>query len=429
MPVLKQIAGHTSAKGVREYLIHDGRALAQDFLNLSWDDLTMGTGDESFKQTFDWASEMDATREAFGNDAQWRGLRARTWMHYVLSPDPKDEVSLEQLRSLAQAWAHENFPNHEAAICYHADNDGKIPHAHIVVNNTDLETGYRLQVPKPRLLSASLQRLAAEHGMTSLDAEPEAADGFAALARNRESRAPQPKTRQETYLRRAEAELNAKGQYSWVSDIRNRVTVARELAASAGEFEQILDLLGVNMRENSPSAQRSDWVFSLEGHPTWKISGESMGLAFGKTALEARFARSDATTWTPAASRELMVHAIEYVEIEDWAQLSTIANAMEVSARFGIHSMADFDVRIERLQERAKGEIPSKAAATQRSIDALEKARGTAAMKELLPAKSPAQAMRNDDSDDDARSSQRRNQRTHHRKQAQHNRSSRRRDR
>ncbi len=70
MPVLKQIAGHTSAKGVREYLIHDGRGLAQDFLNLSWDDLTMGTGDESFKQTFDWASEMDATREAFGNDAQ-----------------------------------------------------------------------------------------------------------------------------------------------------------------------------------------------------------------------------------------------------------------------------------------------------------------------------------------------------------------------
>ena len=429
MPVLKQIAGPTSAKGVREYLIHDGRGLAQDFLNLSWDDLTMGTGDESFKQTFDWASEMDATREAFGNDAQWRGLRARTWMHYVLSPNPKDEVSLEQLRSLAKAWAHENFPNHEAAICYHADNDGKIPHAHIVVNNTDLETGYRLQVLKPRVLSASLQRLAAERGMTSLDAAPEAADGFAALARNRESRTPQPKTRQEAYLRRAEAELNAKGQYSWVADIRSRVTVARELAANAGEFEQILDLLGVNMRENSPFAQRSDWVFSLEGHPTWKISGESMGLTFGKTALEARFARGNATAWMPAASRELMVHAIEYVEIEDWAQLSTIASAMEVSARFGIHSMADFDMRIERLQERVKDEAPSKAAATRRSIAALEKARSTAAMKELLPATRPTRSVRNDDSDDDARSSQRRSQRSHHKQQTQRNRPSRRKDR
>ena len=37
MPVIKPIAGHTSVRGVSDYLQNDGRALAVDLYNLSWE--------------------------------------------------------------------------------------------------------------------------------------------------------------------------------------------------------------------------------------------------------------------------------------------------------------------------------------------------------------------------------------------------------
>ena len=38
MPVIKRIAGHTGCGGIRKYLEKNGRALAKDLFNLSWDD-------------------------------------------------------------------------------------------------------------------------------------------------------------------------------------------------------------------------------------------------------------------------------------------------------------------------------------------------------------------------------------------------------
>ena len=43
----------------------------------------------------------------------------RTYKHYVVSPDPKDGISLESLRDLASSWAEEHFPDYEVAIVYH----------------------------------------------------------------------------------------------------------------------------------------------------------------------------------------------------------------------------------------------------------------------------------------------------------------------
>lgn len=50
---------------------------------------------------------MDQTRSDFGNDIPWNGQRARTWKHYVLSPDPKDGIDLAKLRRLSFAQATE----------------------------------------------------------------------------------------------------------------------------------------------------------------------------------------------------------------------------------------------------------------------------------------------------------------------------------
>ena len=104
MPVIKPIAGHTSVRGVSDYLQKDGRALAVDLYNLSWDEDRDAELDPDLKQDVDWAAEMDLTRIANGNDTPWRGKRARTYMHFIVSPDPKDKVTLSQLRELTRAW-------------------------------------------------------------------------------------------------------------------------------------------------------------------------------------------------------------------------------------------------------------------------------------------------------------------------------------
>ena len=148
VPAIKAISGHTGLAAARGYLERDGRALARDLLHFS-------RMDESPRQAglvearFDWDVAMDETRRANGNDAPYRGRPARTYKHYVLSPDPRDGVSLADLGELAVRWAEESFPDFQVAIVYHDDNEGHVPHAHVIVNNTNLATGNRLRDPDP----------------------------------------------------------------------------------------------------------------------------------------------------------------------------------------------------------------------------------------------------------------------------------------
>ena len=46
MPILKPIAGHTSTARIEAYLEKNGRALARDFYNLSWDENQMAGKNE-----------------------------------------------------------------------------------------------------------------------------------------------------------------------------------------------------------------------------------------------------------------------------------------------------------------------------------------------------------------------------------------------
>ena len=85
MPILKPISGHGSTGGIRRYLEKGGRALARTRYLRVRDAGALG---EDAKEACAWDAEMDATRAAFGTDAPWRGKPARTFKHFVLSPDP-----------------------------------------------------------------------------------------------------------------------------------------------------------------------------------------------------------------------------------------------------------------------------------------------------------------------------------------------------
>lgn len=230
MPLIKPISGHTNMAGVRRYLTKGDRALAADYLNLDYDSrIERIPGD--LPVAYDWAREMDATRVLNNGNEPWRGKPARTYKHYIISPDPEDQISLDRLRELAIAWAQESFGDYQVAIVYHDDNEGHIPHAHVIVNNINLETGHRLQDPRPDLLNRRLQAMAKERSLKGFGVDEGMHDGFQVLAAKESGRKPSI-TRQRVYVRKAEAEITAKGKYSWLADIRSQVSVAKDLSSA-----------------------------------------------------------------------------------------------------------------------------------------------------------------------------------------------------
>ena len=282
MPILKPISGHGSTGGIRRYLEKGGRALARDLFNLSYDERDAGALGEDAKEVCAWDAEMDATRAAFGTDAPWRGKPARTFKHFVLSPDPGDDIDLAALRELACSWALKHFGDHEIAIVYHDDNARGIPHAHIVVNNANLRTGYRMQTQHPEDLNRDLQDMARERGLSGLSNDRAAESPSKARGR---AGAGGPRSRRNVYLGRAEKEIMRSGGYSWVGDIRARVALAKTTARDEAEFLGVLDALGVHVADNSAKARRDDWVFSLAEEPSKKVSGERLGFVYGKEML------------------------------------------------------------------------------------------------------------------------------------------------
>lgn len=365
--MLKTIAGHTSARGICRYLTRKNRALASDYINIDAPDPAHP------EMSFDWARVMDSTRRAFGNDLPWRGKRVRTYKHYVVSPDPKDGIGLEALRELATAWAAEHFSEYEVAIVYHDDNAHGIPHAHVVVNNTNIETGRRLQDPDPKALAASLQDMAERQGLSAL--RPPEPAGVAARARRRNPER-HPETYRSEYVRRAEKELADRGEYSWTADIRARVRIARTVARSEAEFRSVLSSMGVTVADNSPRAQRRDWIYALAKHPARRVSGERMGLAYGRERLEPLLRSGGVRRLEDAGERAIAAIAKRAVEVGDLGELARLSDAVALIEASRARCLGDLDAL-----SREEGSTASRAVAYVRA-------------KGLLPEERPAPQMR-----------------------------------
>lgn len=345
MPVLKPIAGHGSVAGIRRYLEKKNRALGRDVLNLPLEGEWVCEDRGQSEIFVEWDAEMDATREAFGTNREWRGLKARTFKHFVLSPDPTDQIDLADLRKLSQMWVDAHFPEHEVAIVYHEDNESRIPHAHIVVNNVNLKTGYRMQTEHPEDLNRELQDMARAMGLKGFSNEMPARG-------ERQDATGSPRSRQAVYFGRAERELIASGNYSWVGDIRARVALAKNTSRSEGEFLDALAKLGIRVADNSVSARRDDWIFSLADEPTKKVSGERLGYTYGKQMLKERFARQSAYHPSQRTEREVRHRAIGAVSLNDLDDLSRLSAVLETCAKFDIHHLEDFDSRLAALARR-----------------------------------------------------------------------------
>lgn len=279
---------------------------------------------------------MDETRHAFGNDRPWRGQHARTFKHYIVSPDPEDNISLSDLRRLAKAWAKEHFGDYEVAIVYHDDNVNGIPHAHLVINNTNLETGHRLQEPSSKQNNDSLQRLTKDMGLAGF--EPTRPTHGKASASN-------PATWQGKHVRRAEAELEGKGRYSWVADIRCRMELAKAVAKDKSEYVAILNAMGIEDSDNSPKADRRDFIYSFSDHPTWKIRGERLGLDYGRYSVERGFT---VHALDRASERRTVSIARKAVDVGDMGELRQLSSFVAICERYAARSVADLEETMRR---------------------------------------------------------------------------------
>ncbi len=369
MPYVKAIGGHTDTVNVRRHLIKNGRALAADYINLDVPAIGID-GKLPDNIDFDWAEAMDATRHDFENDVPWRNKGLRTYKHYIFSPDPEDHINLEGLRKLTVAWAQENFSDYEVAIIYHDDNENRIPHAHVVVNNTNLSSGRRLRDENPRALKRSAQRLAKEMGYSSLD-EPERPTP----PRRAQVRGEAPRTYQKVYRRKAEEEIEDKGEYSWVSDIRARVSIARSVARNENEFRKVLDILGVDVKDNSPKATRRDWIYSLQEHPTWRIGGEKLGLLYGKESIEQRLSLGGVGHLSSDAEKRIVEIARNAYELKNLDELKRLSNVVAICDRYGAASVSELEDVASRLADTPESD---------RISDALEFVRES----KVLPRKS-----------------------------------------
>ena len=343
MPILKAIAGHGVTAGIRRYLERGNRALARDVMNLPVEEwVCEPRGEHSIP--VEWDVEMDRTREAYGTNAPWRGLDARTFEHFVISPDPEDGIDLDALRRLSRAWAERHFKDFEVAIVYHDDNERGIPHAHVVVNNANLKTGYRCHISKPETLNQELQDMARKMGFSGLsNVMPK---------RGCKERKQEPRSRQAVYFGRAEREIMRSGGYSWVGDIRARVALAKNTSRTEGEFKTVLAKLGISVEDNSEKARRDDWIFALIDDPTRRVSGERLGFTYGKQMLRDRFERQGAYIPEGRTASQVRQRAASAVALNDLADLSRLSAVLETCAKFNVRSLDDFERRLSALKRR-----------------------------------------------------------------------------
>lgn len=216
MVMLKTIEAHTGGcVDVQDYLERDGRAEALC--------VSPSIGDPAR-----WAERMDAHRRRAGKDF------GRKWYHFVLSPDPADYPTKDDVMALARDWAEEQYPGREYAIAIHADNEHEVRHAHVILNAYDPITGGKIQRSNSKVRDEweSCQLLGQSHGMTPLECLP--------LSQRK-------RTRPVAYTR-AEREMLAKGIIPYKEAIRRAVREAAPESRDFGEFQRRLAERGIEAR-------------------------------------------------------------------------------------------------------------------------------------------------------------------------------------
>lgn len=379
MPELVSINGHTkSVRKVQSYLEGTARSrvLATDLINVT--DRLPPDG-----QT--WSQNMDKTRAQAGNDRAYKGKRPRTFMHYVISPDPLDEIDLATLRALAYDWAYSFFGDYEVAIVYHSDNENEVMHAHVIVNNTNFNDGHRLSsdLTDARVAKQNreLQHMAQALGLRAFSEDHESmtvgemldeGKGIG-LGKHREaprvdrdeagsvhdpasSRPPRKPRRTRTIEQHGRRGMDSRDGYvSWKTEIQDRVDVARAISIDESQFIRALAGMGIEVTES----RGGDYLFHHPLGGSKMVTGSRLGPVYSKTAINRGF-ELGYVRWLQRAKRPAAssVHGSPAVVLTD-GQIARVASSMRASTSHGVPSNVRAADLVRLLDYNAKHDITS----------------------------------------------------------------------
>lgn len=286
MPEVKMQNRHCACsipRGIQWYIEEkrEGRCLARAFLNVR-------ARDER-----NWARAFDRWRMAEGNHLPYHGLPAVQYVHAQIAPDPKDDVSVDEMLSFAKDWAAHWFGSgfeagrlgcFQVAIGIHDDSENGIMHAHLVVNNTDVLTGGRLHLAKKenRRAKDHAQDMAREKGWHYFDYTKDQRWIKAESAKPYGERlASLPLGTPPTIAERRMAE---RGRGTWKSALRDRVFSSKAISRTEEEFIEACGSLDVSVEERA-----GDYLYSLDWEGERRSSmGASLGSGWKGKGVEGR---------------------------------------------------------------------------------------------------------------------------------------------
>lgn len=298
MPEVKMQNRHCACampRGIQWYIEDKkpGRCLARAFLNVR------------VKDEEHWARAFDKWRMLEGNHLPYHGRPAVQYVHAQIAPDPKDNVTVEQMLDFAREWAAHWFGSDfeagklgcfQVAIGIHDDSENGIIHAHLVINNTDLLTGKRIQISKRDNRGAKdhAQDLAREREWHYFDYTKD--HRWIEMEKGKpveERLASLPMGTAPTIAERRMAE---RGKALWKDVIRDRVFASKAISRTEAEFLDACEQLEVGVAE-----REGDYVYSIEWESERKsAAGANLGRGWkgrgveGRATLAKRMAPKDA---------------------------------------------------------------------------------------------------------------------------------------
>ncbi len=399
-------------RGIMAYL--DGpdgkRALARDFLNMTP------------REAARWDASMDRTRALAGHDKAWGGREPIRYYHFIVSPDPRDGVDIDTLRELATEWSRRLFGEHgepgllgcyQVAITYHDDNANRIPHAHVVVNCTNMANGRKMHIGRrdnEGLLPELLQGISKELGLSYFDDK----EGEDRERRRREL------SRGDAVLTSAERAMEAHLKYSWKQEMRDKIDIAKLTTRTEAELIAQLAATGILVRPSREDPE--EWVYADVRNP-YRLScrAERLGERYSRagvaryrdrlrsrdgrplTAEEAGEHRAaDAARARAAAEQRSRLRENVNRQVESATLVATFAGHVELervvdaliaNERHGIRCMADYDAALSRIERSLSLAPEGERAALRADLEQLRAARAVAEQGDLFQGVRPVRPL------------------------------------
>lgn len=302
MPFLKTISGGAGSCKQVDYYLSFGHRSVEDHEERMERYLA---GDKSASRSmafghspglpdspFGWHKVMDATRKRFGKDKppEWFEKKRKSnpnliWRNYyqwILSPDPRDHASAEEVGQLAQEWCERVWPADQGwqwIWSVHDDNASGVMHAHIILNAVNASTGLKVQISSEDsdMLDHQAQKIGEEHGMNFF---PDLADWRAAVREGR-----QTPTIQSVRMSAAERSLRRRGRRSWVAEIRDAIDRSIEISSDWDEFVEKFEADGFKVEW---SRRGIGYRHPDSGGHDKKVLASSLGSNYDEFGIRAR---------------------------------------------------------------------------------------------------------------------------------------------